>query len=271
MSGHEHEPVVEGVAAFAADVPHDVLERLCSALEQHAAGAPLWQWLKGLAELPQPELREKAADLIERFARAAPSAGPAGLAWALRCAEAASRAERARRTLELVWTGPTPAGSSLRRTEQALLEVIARARKRLLIVSFAAYDIPRVRQALLAAEARGVGLAFVLESKEQSGGKVTFDGAAALGDIAGRATVYVWPLERRPKDAFGRSGALHAKCAVADEDVLFVSSANLTGYALTLNMELGVLVTGGEVPAHVARHFRALITEGILEPLVLPG
>ena len=47
--------------------------------------------------------------------------------------------------------------------------------------------------------------------------------------------------------------------------MLFVSSANLTEYALTLNMELGVLVRGGSLPPRVADHFTRLIERGVLE------
>jgi hypothetical protein len=46
--------------------------------------------------------------------------------------------------------------------------------------------------------------------------------------------------------------------------LLFVSSANLTEYAFTLNMELGLLLTGGESPKQVERHFERLIAAGQL-------
>lgn len=260
----EHEPVVEAVAAFAADVPHDVLERACRGLENLDADAHLSRWLAALTELPQPELRARAAALVADFNAAAPGAGPRALAWALRTAEAADRAERARQMLELVWTGPSPDGCVLRRTDQALLEVISRARRKLLVVTYAAYDVAAVREALLAAESRGVELTFVLESKEDSGGKVSFNAVQALGSLAERVAVFAWPLELRPRDAHGRTGALHAKCALADEHLLFVSSANLTGFALTLNMELGVLITGGDLPGTVSRHFADLIAANVL-------
>jgi cardiolipin synthase A/B len=58
---------------------------------------------------------------------------------------------------------------------------------------------------------------------------------------------------------------MHAKCAVADEELLFISSANLTGYALALNMELGLLVRGGPLPAAVWTHFQRLIEGGVME------
>ena len=268
MNGHDdHEPVVEAVAAFAVDVPHDVLERACRGLEVLQVDAHTSRWLAALSDLPQPELRARAAALVADFNTMAPGAGPRALAWALRAAEAADRAERARQGLELVWTGPAPAGCVLRRTDQALLEVIGRARRKLLVVTYAAYDVASVREALLAAEARSVELTFILESKEESGGKVSFDAILALGMLAERASVFVWPLEYRGRDQHGRPGSLHAKCAVADEDVLFLSSANLTGFALTLNMELGVLVSGGELPGRVGRHFADLIAGGVLRRL----
>jgi phosphatidylserine/phosphatidylglycerophosphate/cardiolipin synthase-like enzyme len=57
---------------------------------------------------------------------------------------------------------------------------------------------------------------------------------------------------------------MHAKCAVADEDILFVSSANLTEFALTINMEMGILIRDGYMPGMVVRHFEALVQEGTL-------
>jgi phosphatidylserine/phosphatidylglycerophosphate/cardiolipin synthase-like enzyme len=64
-----------------------------------------------------------------------------------------------------------------------------------------------------------------------------------------------------------RHGSLHAKCAVADRRVLFVSSANLTEYALKLNMELGLLVRGGDLPGRAIGHLRRLVEEGVLVPV----
>ena len=44
----------------------------------------------------------------------------------------------------------------------------------------------------------------------------------------------------------------------------FLSSANLTEYAFTINMELGALVTGGTLPTQVQEHFDCLIQRGLL-------
>lgn len=76
--------------------------------------------------------------------------------------------------------------------------------------------------------------------------------------------IYAWPLDKRVVDAQGRHGSLHAKCAMADQAMAFISSANLTEYALRLNMELGMLVKGGSLPRELAAHLRGLIQGRIL-------
>ena len=79
-----------------------------------------------------------------------------------------------------------------------------------------------------------------------------------------RAEIYIWPRDQRSTDPSGNVGSLHAKCAVADDQLLFISSANLTDYAMHLNMELGTLIRGGPLPGMVAAHFARLIEGGVL-------
>jgi phosphatidylserine/phosphatidylglycerophosphate/cardiolipin synthase-like enzyme len=57
---------------------------------------------------------------------------------------------------------------------------------------------------------------------------------------------------------------LHAKCALADDRALLVSSANFTADALGINMELGLLVEGGGAPPTVRAHFCRLMSDGVL-------
>ncbi len=82
--------------------------------------------------------------------------------------------------------------------------------------------------------------------------------------MAACSAVYYWPKEQRGQDDNGKVGILHVKCAVADGRWLFLSSANLTEYAFTINMELGVLVTGGKLPKQVQEHFERLVVDGRL-------
>ena len=85
--------------------------------------------------------------------------------------------------------------------------------------------------------------------------------------MAACSAVYFWPKEKRGQDDKSKVGILHVKCAVADGRWLFLSSANLTEYAFTINMELGVLLRGGTIPRRVERQFEQLISSGQLQPV----
>jgi phosphatidylserine/phosphatidylglycerophosphate/cardiolipin synthase-like enzyme len=87
----------------------------------------------------------------------------------------------------------------------------------------------------------------------------------SLGPVVGaRSEVYLWPRDRRQSDDAGNRGVLHVKTAVADARLLFLSSANLTEHAFTLNMELGLLLSGGPLPGQVEAQFDELIRQGVL-------
>ena len=58
---------------------------------------------------------------------------------------------------------------------------------------------------------------------------------------------------------------MHAKAAVADSRVAFLTSANLTEAALERNMELGVLIKGGILPASIDRLIDALLESSELQ------
>ena len=51
---------------------------------------------------------------------------------------------------------------------------------------------------------------------------------------------------------------------LAGSDRLFVSSANMTSFALALNIELGVLLNGGDAPRQMERILTELIRTGVL-------
>lgn len=134
------------------------------------------------------------------------------------------------------------------------------------VVSFAAYRIPAITQALVRAAGRGVVLRICVEAPESGGRRMAYDTVQALGqEVAQRAAIYIWPRDQHPTDPSGRTGSLHAKIAVADSRLLFISSANLTEYAMNLNMELGVLIQGGLLPGQVTSHFERLVQRGVLK------
>jgi phosphatidylserine/phosphatidylglycerophosphate/cardiolipin synthase-like enzyme len=135
-------------------------------------------------------------------------------------------------------------------------------------VSFVAYKVPHVSTALAGAARRGVAVRLILEDAQASQGKVAFDALKGLGsEVAERCAVYIWPIEKWQKAPGGKHGSLHAKCAIADGLRLLISSANLTEHALSVNIELGVLVKGGALPARAESYWTWLIQSGVLSPV----
>jgi phosphatidylserine/phosphatidylglycerophosphate/cardiolipin synthase-like enzyme len=110
-----------------------------------------------------------------------------------------------------------------------------------------------------------VGLRIVLGDRESHSDQEIDRQRHQLGRVvAAQATLLQWPPERRPRDEQGHAGLMHVKAAVADSRVAFLTSANLTEAALERNMELGVLIRGGTLPASINRLIDALLESGEL-------
>jgi phosphatidylserine/phosphatidylglycerophosphate/cardiolipin synthase-like enzyme len=216
---------------------------------------------------PTPEFRKTINELVEVWQHEDPVCSPQAIAFALAGASNSYQRAREQTAIELVWTGPTTSAVPLRRTEQVLLDMIRESRRDLLIVSFAVYNIAGIVAELEHSLARGVALTIVAETPESSQGKVGFNAEAAFnGRIKREARILIWPYTKREKDADGRHGSLHAKCAVADRETCFVSSANLTQYALNLNMEMGLRVNDKALAEKIVRHIEALTQNEVLMP-----
>ncbi|ERW10479.1 hypothetical protein Q030_01863 [Pseudomonas aeruginosa BWHPSA017] len=167
-----------------------------------------------------------------------------------------------RQSTELVWTGPTTPFVSARRTEQALLQVIDAAKQTLFVTSFVAYDVSAIVEALNDASTRGVSISMLLESSQDHGGSISFDVIGKMRTLVPSAKLYAW----RERAAPFADGRVHAKVAVADGDVCFITSANLTGHAMEQNMEAGLLISGGHIPQTLEEHLRALVSMRIVAP-----
>lgn len=190
---------------------------------------------------------------------------PTELASALLTASLTSSLAESRGTTEMVWTGPSTGMIPVRHTEQVLCEVIRAARWRLFLVSFVAYNIDSILKELRNAVGRNVELNILLELSSAHGGRISVDSAKLVRDSLPSANIYIWDQSSTTKK--DGVGAVHAKCAVADGSVAFVTSANLTTAAMERNIELGVLVRGGTLPDRLHRHLEALVTTGVIKPI----
>ena len=257
---------------IARNMAHDQVLTLAQAIRDSSEGG--WSAIthRCLAVVPQLRFRDDVSRLIALWRTEAEHLPPEAVAFMLMGAAQATEIERDAQRLELIWTGPDSIDIPLRHTEQALLETIELARKRLLIVSFAVYLVPALSRAILAAAQRGAKIDICAESSTEDGGRIDRSPIESLGaEILDCARVFIWPRDKRPMIVPGKFASLHAKCAVADGRTLFVSSANLTGSAMAVNMELGVLIQGGAQPRQVEEHFQRLIDRSILQPLANPS
>ena len=168
-----------------------------------------------------------------------------------------------KQTTELVWTGPTTPFVSARRTEQVLLQLIDSARNSLFITSYVAYGVSSIVNALNSATARSVEIVMLLESSQDHGGSINIDVIGKMRNLVPDARLYAWHDQG---DKF-IDGRVHAKVAVADGKSCFITSANLTGYAMEKNMEAGVLISGGNIPQLLGEHLHALISTRVIVPV----
>lgn len=201
-------------------------------------------------------------DQLKNAWRATPILTPLELAAALKGASVTTDLLEKREMVEMVWTGPFTGLVASRHTEQVLMEVINSAKDRLFIVSFVAYNIETVMEALQKAIDRNVRVDILLESSKFYGGKVDIDSIDAFRKGIPAANIYAWSTESKTSGEW--NGAVHAKCAVADGSLAFITSANITRAAMENNMELGVLVRGGNLPEKLERHLEALVTTGVI-------
>jgi phosphatidylserine/phosphatidylglycerophosphate/cardiolipin synthase-like enzyme len=261
----QHRLIVEAATALASGLPLGTVESVADAILTSDPAALRAEISRRVAHHQQ---RDRALAFIEGWKRDAAGVPQAVVAVALQTATLSEQQHRDAQTVELVWTGPDVAQNPFRRTEQAILQLLDSAQKRITLVSFAVYNIPNIAAALVKAARRGVILTVIVETPDKLGGENEYSTLRALGsEVANCSSVYYWPKENRRLTEVNKPGILHVKCAVADAEWLFLSSANLTQQAFTVNMELGMLVRGGTMPGRVEEQFRRLIQDGQLRPV----
>ena len=257
-------PVLNALAALASDLSTSAIADLARALDSSLSTTVRIADLNPMGAIPMSQCASMER-LVSAWQSKCPDQPGSALATTLQGMSYYDTRLRRELQVEPVWTGPRVLAAGMRRTEQVLLEMIGAAQASIWLVAFAAYKVPLVSSALQAAMARGVRLHLVLEDREVSDGKVTFDPLTALAAAGlGRAEVFVWPVDQRPRDDRGRHGTLHAKGLVVDDRMAFITSANMTEDALNINMELGVALHVPLAARQIAEQLRRLIIDGVL-------
>jgi phosphatidylserine/phosphatidylglycerophosphate/cardiolipin synthase-like enzyme len=200
-------------------------------------------------------------------------AGAGAAAWIRTLAKVDSQAARP----DLVWSGPDVPGLHARDTKTVYEELLSSARRSLWLSTYAYFDGPKVFEVLARRMEAVPALRVTLLLNIQRRRGDTSAADQLVRRFADRFWGVEWPGSSRPRVFYdpralepdGPTGVLHAKAAVADDEAVFVTSANLTEAALERNIELGLLIRDRALAASVTLHFRVLIERGLLSPLPL--
>ncbi len=254
-------------------LPRGVLVQLADALRQGRIKPPFRTF--SLHQALEPAARAEIATELLRLSELGME--PAALAATLELlAQGHDERQRIQDRLELVWTGPEPAGSTTRDTGVVVQELFARAKRRLLISTFVIYQGRDLFRALAARMDAEPGLAvqlFLHVGREKNDHRTPGQIAAAF---LNRFKQEAWPGKRLPELYYdprslepGGQGRLnlHAKCIAVDDRWLFVTSANFTEAAQQRNVELGILAENPSLARHLREQFEHLVVEGQLKRL----
>jgi phosphatidylserine/phosphatidylglycerophosphate/cardiolipin synthase-like enzyme len=194
-------------------------------------------------------------------------------AWLRGLAQVQASAPR----MDLVWTGPPVAGLHARDTRRVYAELLGSATRTLWITTFAFFDGASVFEIVAKRmdKIQDLQVTLLLNIQRKHGDTTAPDHLVAA--FAQRFWKQEWPGTRRPRvlydprslDLPSPGGVLHAKSVVADDETVFVTSANLTDAALDRNIELGLLLRDRAMAGSIVAHFRGMIDRGMLK--VLPG
>ena len=249
-----------------AAMPPFLRKRLVRGLDTGALAAPYSESALRMT-LGQPD--EQALAALERLAERGIRDGAAA-EWI----RALDRAARPGMFPDLVWSGPEVPGVPARDTRRVYEDLFTSVNRSLWAVSYAYFDgrsvFDLLAQRMEAVPELRVTLLLNIHRRQN-------DTSRPDEVVRGFATDFWrddWPGAVRPAVFYDpRSvdpevrGVLHAKAVVADEERVFVTSANFTAAAQDDNVELGLLVRSRTLAIGVVRHLQGLIDHGLLKSL----
>jgi len=162
--------------------------------------------------------------------------------------------------IQLVWTGPLEAGTQTRSTFLVLQELIATAKREIVIVGYTITEgAAPILVSLADARRRGVEVTIIANRAEQH---VEVIRAHWPHGVSG-PTVFTYP---QPND--DHMAALHAKATIVDGRRLLLTSANLTYHGLGGNIELGALIED-DIASSMIKLIQLLIERQIVRPVAI--
>jgi phosphatidylserine/phosphatidylglycerophosphate/cardiolipin synthase-like enzyme len=251
------------------DLPPHLRDRLASAIESGFLGpSPSASSLQSV--LGHVENVEGLVAAIVELAQLGVR-GPATAAWLRTVGRATTRAPKP----DLVWSGPEVQGLHARDTRRVYEELLGCAERSIWASTYAFFEGPKAFEVLARRMASRPTLRVTLLLNIQRKRGDTTASERLVRRFADRFWKTDWPGSSHPAVFYdpralepeGPGGVLHAKAVVADDEAVFVTSANLTEAALDRNIELGVLIRDRAFALTVCGYFRNLIDRDLLKPL----
>jgi len=257
--------VTETLLALPSHLRRRLVDALASGLLSAAASATSIRSTLGLTEGGET-IAAALRDLAELGIT-----GPAAAAWIRSLDQAVARTPRP----DLVWSGPEVLGVHARDTRRVYEELLGSAEHSVWVCSYAYFDGPKAFDVLARRMDAKPELRVTLLLNIQRRRGDTSASGELVRRFADRFWGTDWPGSSRPLVYYdprsleldGPSGVLHAKAVVADEEALFVTSANLTEAAWDRNIEMGLVVRDRALAASALSYLVALIDRGLLTPL----
>lgn len=247
------DPLISTIAKYAREIHPDVLSAVVRIIETNDIN----DCVMFEAEIGNRLSQESVAEICDAW-KQCPSAQGRDLGIAFRTAALISQ-HYLEESVQLVATRPWDAKGAERDSLAAYLNLIKNAQHSITIAMYVIYRVDSILTALSEAENRGVLIRLLVE--DQSGGKLSWNhnSVAIVGKYLRSAQIYI-------PNSSQLAGAMHAKFVCADRSKAFVTSANLSQSALSRNIELGTLISGGRVPHQIDELFDELITRGAIIP-----
>jgi phosphatidylserine/phosphatidylglycerophosphate/cardiolipin synthase-like enzyme len=257
------------MSAALLALPGHVRARLIAAIETGLL-APPWPQVAIRSVLGGSTNVDEIANGLRALEVRGGSSGPVA-AWL----QGAGAGEALAQPPDLVWSGPEVAGLHARGTRDVYEEIIGGAERTLWVSTYAFYDGPKAFEPIARrmADRPDLGVTLLLNIQRARGDTSTSE--SVVRRFTDRFWAADWKGARRPSVYFDPravepdrpDGVLHAKAVVADDESVFVTSANLTEAALDRNIELGLFLHDRALAESLSGHFRVLIERGLLHPL----
>lgn len=182
------------------------------------------------------------------------------------------REDRQSPELDLVWTGPEPAGATSRDTAIVVRHLFQEAQRSVIVGGYSFDHGTEILAPLHGAmKERGVQARFFVDipgeapTPEEAHAYATeqIDAFLAANWTFGDPVpeIYYDPrtVARHPY------ASLHAKCIVVDEQRALITSANFTARGQARNIEVGVLIEDRRFAVQLATHWNRLVSRGLIE------